>query len=1152
MLILLASATSVYALWDILPVAPLGRQIVSASGATSQKGDDARAIEPGKPIEREIVGGESHFYLLTLAAGQYAQVIIDQRRINIAVSAFAPDGQKIAEADLFAIGDSEAISLVAETSTSYRLEVLAPDKAAPRGSYEIKIYELRAATEQDKNLIAAQKLIAEGVRLRAQPATDSWLKAVEKYKQAVPLCQSAKDPAWEASALYLVSGVYISLGDKQKAFDFANQALPLAQAAARRAGEEERRVGIKTEASALDMIGRAHMEFGDMKKAIELFNQALPLRLAAADRAGEINTLNFIGMTYGYMGEARKALEFFDRAHLILRELGDSRNEASVLNNMCVIHNNLGEYKKGLGFCNQALSIRQALNDRQGEAIALGNIGASYSSMGEYQEALDSYNQSLAIYRDSNNRRSEAISMHNIGWVYGVLGEYQKAIDLYNQALEIFRATSDRYREAKTLSNVGVNYARLGDYRKALDIHQQTLPIQIAVHDQEGEASTLNHIANCSERLGEKRKALDYYEKALSLETSPRQRVATLSAIGAFHRDLGDNQKAIEYLNDGLRLSRTIGDRTGEAGILAHIALLERYRGDLVEARRRIEEALAAVESLRISVKSHQLRASFLASVRKYYEFDIDVLMRLHKERPSEGFDAAALHASEMARARSLLELLTEANAEIRRDVDPALVERERSLRQMISDRAERQMRLLSDKRPKDQAAAAAEELAKELDELTTEYEQTEARIRQTSPRYAGLTQPVPLNLKEIQGKALDADTLLLEYALGEEKSYLWAVTPDSVMSFELPGRAEIETAARRVYEMLTARNQFAPGETPEQRNRRVSAADAEYPKASAALSRMLLGPVASQLGTKRLLIVSEGALQYVPFAALPLPGTEEQKDILAIVRHEIVSLQSASVLVALRREVAGRGSAAKTVAVLADPVFNRNDPRISRPGESRAEEVDGAPTINNVRRSATESGLEDLVRLRFSRQEAEEIIRLAPEGKALKALDFAASRATAAGAEIGQYAIVHFATHGVINNQHPELSGIVLSLVDEQGRPQNGFLGLHEIYNLRLGADLVTLSACQTALGKDVKGEGLVGLTRGFMYAGAPRVAASLWRIDDRASAEFMKRFYAAILRDRQRPAAALRAAQISLLKEKRWEAPHYWAAFILQGEWQ
>jgi len=306
-----------------------------------------------------------------------------------------------------------------------------------------------------------------------------------------------------------------------------------------------------------------------------------------------------------------------------------------------------------------------------------------------------------------------------------------------------------------------------------------------------------------------------------------------------------------------------------------------------------------------------------------------------------------------------------------------------------------------------------------------------------------------------------------------------------------------------------------------------------------------LLGPVAGELKQKRLMVVGEGVLQYVPFAALPSPADHAP----LVAQHEIVNLPSASVLAALRNDTANRRPASRTVAVLADPVFSANDPRLASASKGQHAPADAS---GEAQRSASESGIGDLTRLRFSRQEADEIARLAGENRNLQALDFAASRSVVTTDQLRDYRIIHFATHGLINNQHPDLSGIVLSLVDEQGHPQNGFLRLYDIYNLKLDADLVVLSACQTALGKDIKGEGLVGLTRAFMYAGAPRVVASYWRIDDRATAEFMKRFYSAMLKDGLKPAAALRAAQVSMSQDKRWQSPHYWAAFTIQGEWK
>ncbi|MET0624673.1 MAG: CHAT domain-containing protein, partial [Pyrinomonadaceae bacterium] len=452
---------------------------------------------------------------------------------------------------------------------------------------------------------------------------------------------------------------------------------------------------------------------------------------------------------------------------------------------------------------------------------------------------------------------------------------------------------------------------------------------------------------------------------------------------------------------------------------------------------------------------------------------------------------------------------------------------------------------------------------------LRTELQQVETQIRQTSPRYAALTQPQPLTLAEIQTQALDADTLLLEYALGKDRSYLWVVTPTSLMSYELPGRAEIEAAAMEFYQSVR-RSPRAAANTAKAR-REIGAAlqrqaQARSEQAAARLSRMLLAPAATLLGKKRLLIVADGALQYIPFAALPEPVSEGGgvKPPPLIVQHEIASLPSASTLAVLRREAGERKATTKTLAVVADPVFERTDQRlkgrVGQPAanvntpEAPADESRGLGLITV--KSAQESGVtaRDLriPRLPATRREADAISQLAPPAARLEMLDFAANRAAATDPALGDYRFVHFATHGFLDSQHPELSGILLSMFDEQGRAQDGFLRAHEIFNLNLNADVVVLSACQTGIGKVVKGEGLVGLTRGFMYAGAPRVMVSLWSVNDAATAELMTRFYKGVLIDKRRPAQALQAAQVSMLNDKRFAAPFYWAAFTLQGEWR
>jgi len=434
---------------------------------------------------------------------------------------------------------------------------------------------------------------------------------------------------------------------------------------------------------------------------------------------------------------------------------------------------------------------------------------------------------------------------------------------------------------------------------------------------------------------------------------------------------------------------------------------------------------------------------------------------------------------------------------------------------------------------------AEAVALAEEYRDLEQRHDQLQAEIRSKSPHYAALAQPQPLRVREVQKEVLDGDTLLLEYALGEERSYLWAVSSQGLSSHELAPRAEIESAAQRAYERMTARLDVRGD--PRDRRRRIEEADAGYWTEAARLSEMLLGPVAKTMAGKRILVVADGALQYLPFAALPVPGRSGEP-VPMVVEHEIASLPSASVLAVLRRETKGRKPPAKAVAVLADPVFEADDPRLRAAG--------GEATERGL--DASRGGHRGYPRLAATRQEADAIVGLAPEGTTLRAVGFDASRTTAMSPDLAQYRIVHFATHGVFDNENPGQSGVILSMFGERGEAQDGVLRLHDIYGLHLPAELVVLSACNTALGKPVRGEGLVGIVRGFMYAGARRVVASLWKVDDDATGEMMRRFYREMLEADRSPAAALREAQVSLWRQDRWRPPFYWAAFVLQGEWR
>jgi len=696
------------------------------------------------------------------------------------------------------------------------------------------------------------------------------------------------------------------------------------------------------------------------------------------------------------------------------------------------------------------------------------------------------------------------------------------------------------------------------------------LALVTELKDRNGEANNLTSLGSIYNQLGDRQKAIDYYNKALEIRQAREDKYGesyTLSAIGSTYSQLGNHSKALEYLNRALAISRSINDRPGETETLYQLSRLERQSGDLIRARARIEAALELVEITRTKVSLADARAIYFASRQELYDFYIDLLMQLYKSQKDQTYVAASLHANERRIARGLLDSLAESQSDIRADVASELLERERRSQQDLNAKADQQIRLLSRKHTAEQAVA----LAREIDSLTTEYEQTLAQIRQTSTQYAALTQPQTLSLKQIQTEVLDSKTLLLEYSLGEERSYLWVVSPTSVTAHELPKRAEIESLARRVYELLTSRNRRVNFETDEERRARISREDIEYVEAASALSKMILAPASAQMNQKRLVIVGDGALQYLPFAALPAPHAstrELTRSILVplIARHEVVSLPSASTLVVLRKEIGGRKAAPKTIAVLADPVFSRDDERLkasdptSKPaGQSLIEpglRVNAAPEsalTRSARDLATDGKELFLSRLPFTRQEAKAILRLVPETQSKKALDFAANKAMATDPELSKYRYVHFATHTILNSKNPGLSGIVLSLVDEHGNDQEGFLVVHEIYNLRLPADLVVLSSCKTGLGKEVKGEGMIGITRGFMYAGAARVLVSLWDVDDESTAEMMKRIYGVMLKKQlMSPASALRSAQVSMWKSNRWRAPYFWAAFVLQGEYR
>ncbi|PYQ63958.1 MAG: hypothetical protein DMF53_08820, partial [Acidobacteria bacterium] len=676
----------------------------------------------------------------------------------------------------------------------------------------------------------------------------------------------------------------------------------------------------------------------------------------------------------------------------------------------------------------------------------------------------------------------------------------------------------------------------------------QALSLSRETKDLEVQTATLNNQAMLALRRKQPARAVELAAAGLRLARGFREREATaLYTLGEAHRATGDLQQSREELERALVLFRERGDQVWEAESNLALARLEMKQNDPAAALGHLETGIGIIESVRSRVTSPELRTSLLAFRQSYYELQIDTLMAL-QDGGRDGAAVKALQVSERARARGLLEILNESGADIRRGASPELVERERRVRDEVNARDQYRFKLLGEERPDKRKLEEAE---RKLEDLLDEYNRVQADLRASSASYAALTQPQPLSVAEIQTQVLDGKALLLEYALGAKRSFLWVVTPEAIRSFELPGRERIEKTARHYYELLTARNEGRPGESLQARKQRIDGADAEAGRVGRDLSRLLLSPAERLLGDRPLLIVADGALQYIPFAALPIPSSGAP----LVKRHEVVSLPSASALAVLRREARGRSRAPKTLAIFADPVFQETDPRLTHRAE-KTERMSLAPGLTRGWSPSDErqAGGERPAfrRLLSSRREAETLASLVPRDQLFLAMGFDASRAKATSPELAQYRNVHFATHGVLDSHQPELSKLALSFYDEQGRSVDGFLRLNDIYSLHLDADLVVLSACQTALGKEIRGEGLIGLTRGFMDAGATRVLASLWSVEDRATAELMGGFYRAMLRDQLSPAAALRRAQLKMAASPGRQSPYFWAGFSLQGEWK
>lgn len=1135
--------------------------------APSPTPQDMGVLLPGEARRQEMESGGVHTYRLALAAGQYARAAVEQQGIDVSVAFIAPGSNEAAVRMDSPNGrhGAERVSVVAGAPGEYLLEVRSGERGTTPGRYEVRVEAVREPTEADLVRVRAESAFLEGRRLRGLGAEASDRQAVEKYTEALNLWRSLGDRYGEACTLYALGQTHHRARGRidpardnlAGALDYLGRALAVFRELNDPFGQ----------AMVNNDTGAALRDLDNPGKSIPFYERAFELYEQAGDQWGKAQIQNNIGLAYARLGDFRGALEHYRQALPIWQAVGDPNMEANTTNNIAGALANLGDPTLALGHYQQVLSIWQRIgSDRL--ASAYNNIGELNYGFGDTQAALENYERALALHSARNNAAGRATTLNNIGMAYAEMGDTDWALEYFKQTLPVWQGLGQKRGQAQTLDNMGYACHLLGRPDEALGYYQQALGLYREAGDKQGESVALTHLGMLHAARGSAPKALDSYEQAKKIQQEGGLKLGlaiTADKLAHVYASAGDAERAAATFREALGLWTELGEGRGRAGSLYGLARVESARGNLSAALALVGQAIEIVESLRARTANQQLRTSLLASKHDYYDLDIDLKMRLAEQSPAGGYTEAAFESSEQARARGLIDLLSEARADIRRGVSAELATREAELKRRLGAVSDRLLALRGSRvRAQDSASVSAEieGLKREFDELSTRYDDVLATIRSKGPRYAQLTQPAHPSAPRLRG-LLDPNTVLLEYALGDERSYLWAVTREGVEGFRLRGRAELQRAAEGLRELLADYRSRRAGEGAAQYAERLRNSPRQYRERAAELGRLVLGPVAERIKSKRVVVVADGALQFIPFEALFVPGQPDAAARRAAagdeaaqplgVTNEVVYLPSASTL-ALLRASPRTLSAGKSLAVFADPVFDPADARVAAAGGRVEPPAPKFAAISRALRDFDPAGeVVRLERLRYTLEEADAIAAAVPPRSVMKEVGFRASRANATSPAVGGYRIVHFATHALLDDKRPELSGLVMSLVDERGRPQDGFLRLGDIYNLNLPVDLVVLSACRTGIGREVRGEGLIGLTRGFMYAGASKVVASLWKVDDEATAALMKSFYRHMLKEGLPAAGALRLAKAEVRQARdEWRAPYFWAGFVLQGDWR
>jgi CHAT domain-containing protein/Tfp pilus assembly protein PilF len=905
----------------------------------------------------------------------------------------------------------------------------------------------------------------------------------------------------------------------QGEFDKALKLVSRAYSIAEKAGLEEGKL------DSLIQQGFLYWDLGRMKESSDAFARALRIaeRLQRPDKQRissvslEIYDLYVQAKELRDSGDYKTSIGKFNRAIDLARIIQGKGQELKCLRQLSLNHWELKEFQQFFVLNKAGLAIAQEIKHKQEEGRCLNNIGLFYWQIDDYMEALKNYEKALEIARYVRDQEEEDNCMTNIAAIYMDLGNYDRALEYSIRALALDRRLKDAAYLGKDLNNIGIIYRRRAissenkeDLRTSLRYYEEAIQFAGQSRDTVTEIKVLNNIGSVHSDLGEYAKSLEYFKSALEKAEKARdaeEMSIILNNIGIVYYHLGKYEESTRYYQRVIDLASEIEGRKVLWEAYFEIANSYRNRDQLVAALENYRKSISVIENIRSSINLEELKAAYLGSEKRIdaYHNLIDLFIRLYERSHQSTYAADAFHYLERGKARAFLDSIEVSKLDLTKGISQEVLNKETDL---MNELSQLHTRLLIPQLSQGQRDQINQDSAKREEEL----ESLRRAVREVSPAYANLRYPKTLTLQETQKELIDRNTACFVYLLANENSYGFAITRKNIRIFPLPDKKEIQKLVQEYLRTITdvSNQDFSAGH---------------------ALYKALIQPGLSS-GIKRLIIVPDDVLYFLPFEALL--EKDGGRDWL-IRNYNVAYAPSLSALreLILRRKTNG-GQAGKDILAIGDPAYGANEMQPSAGGDSGPLQSGGS------------SAEPRFSRLAFSGQEIERISALFKPARRDTLLRGLASEENFKKHDLADYRIIHFATHAFVDDKKPARSAVVLSL--DQDPQEDGFLQMREVFNLRLKADLVVLSACQTGLGQLIRGEGIEGLSRAFFYAGASSILLSLWAVNDQASYQLLERFYIH-LRAANPVMDSLRRAKLELIDSGVLAHPYYWAGFVAAG---